>query len=206
MGERRRPTDRFDKFTQRARNVLDFASKESQRLGQDYIGPEHMLLGFALEGDGLGTRILINLGVELEKMRSAVEQKIKEESVFLPDQEIGITQKTKRVIETAVAEARYWQHNYIGSEHLLLGLIREGESIASRVLENSGLTLEKARSELTRLLAPAPEGSRSHIVEAVTMWLNFATRPDLEKGVQEKYSSSLRRLLEEALSEVEQGR
>ncbi len=127
----------FDKFTERARKVLQLAQEEAQRFNHNYIGTEHLLLGLVREGDGVAARVLSNMGVQLPKVRSAVEFIIgRGESAVIG--EIGLTPRAKKVIELAVDEARRLNHHYIGTEHLLLGLVREGEGIAAGVLESSG--------------------------------------------------------------------
>ena len=124
--------DRFDKFTERARRVLTLAQEEAQRFNHNYIGTEHLLLGLVREGDGVAAKVLANLGVELNKVRSAVEFIIgRGDRAVLG--EIGLTPRAKKVIELAVDEARRLNHHYIGTEHLLLGLVREGEGIAAGV-------------------------------------------------------------------------
>jgi ATP-dependent Clp protease ATP-binding subunit ClpC len=144
--------DRFDKFTERARRVLTLAQEEAQRFNHNYIGTEHLLLGLVREGDGVAAKVLANLGVELNKVRSAVEFIIgRGDRAVLG--EIGLTPRAKKVIELAVDEARRLNHHYIGTEHLLLGLVREGEGIAAGVLESLGVNLERVRAETTRILS-----------------------------------------------------
>ncbi len=153
--------DRFDKFTERARRVLTLAQEEAQRFNHNYIGTEHLLLGLVREGDGVAAKVLSNLGVELGKVRSAVEFIIgRGDRAVLG--EIGLTPRAKKVIELAVDEARRLNHHYIGTEHLLLGLVREGEGIAAGVLESLGVNLERVRAETTRILSqsgPAAAGA-----------------------------------------------
>src|SRR5437899_2832497 len=157
--------DRFDKFTERARRVLTLAQEEALRFNHNYIGTEHLLLGLVREGEGVAAKVLANLGVELNKVRSAVEFIIgRGDRAVLG--EIGLTPRAKKVIELAVDEARRLNHHYIGTEHLLLGLVREGEGIAFGVLESLGVSLERVRTETTRILsqnAPqsAPAGGRT---------------------------------------------
>ena len=141
-----------DKFTERARRVLTLAQEEAQRFNHNYIGTEHLLLGLVREGDGVAAKVLSNLGVELGKVRSAVEFIIgRGDRAVLG--EIGLTPRAKKVIELAVDEARRLNHHYIGTEHLLLGLVREGEGIAAGVLESLGVNLERVRAETTRILS-----------------------------------------------------
>src|SRR5437762_3971942 len=144
-------TDRFDKFTERARKTLQLAQEEAQRFNHNYIGTEHILLGLVREGDGVAARVLNNLGIELHKVRSAVEFIIGRGDRMVMG-EIGLTPRAKRVIELAVDEARRLNHHYIGTEHLLLGLVREGEGIAAGVLESLGVSLEKVRAQVIEVL------------------------------------------------------
>ncbi len=151
--------EKFDKFTERARKVLSLAQEEAQRFNHNYIGTEHLLLGLVRENDGVAAKVLSNLGVELNKVRSAVEFIIgRGDRIVLG--EIGLTPRAKKVIELAVDEARRLGHHYIGTEHLLLGLVREGEGIAAGVLESLGVNLEKVRSEVALVLNQS-SGSRS---------------------------------------------
>lgn len=143
---------RFEKFSERARRVLSLAQEEAQRFNHNYIGTEHILLGLVRETEGVAARVLSNLGVELSKVRSAVEFIIGRGEKSVPG-EIGLTPRAKKVIELAVDEARRLNHSYIGTEHLLIGLLREGEGVAAGVLESLGVTLEKIRSETNRILS-----------------------------------------------------
>ena len=155
--------DRFDKFTERARRVLTLAQEEAQRFNHNYIGTEHLLLGVVREGDGVAAKVLSNLGVDLNKVRSAVEFIIGRGDRSGTG-EIGLTPRAKKVIELAVDEARRLNHSYIGTEHLLLGLVREGEGVAAGVLESLGVNLERVRGETTRILAQTqPQQSRAAV-------------------------------------------
>ena len=141
----------FDKFTDRARKVLTLAQEEAQRFNHNYIGTEHLLLGLVREGDGVAARVLGNMGVQLPKVRSAVEFIIgRGEGAVVG--EIGLTPRAKKVIELAIDEARRLNHHYIGTEHLLLGLVREGEGIAAGVLESLGVNLEKVRAQVMQVV------------------------------------------------------
>ena len=143
---------RFEKFSERARRVLSLAQEEAQRFNHNYIGTEHILLGLVRETEGVAARVLANLGVDLNKVRSAVEFIIGRGE--RPAQgEIGLTPRAKKVVELAVDEARRMNHTYIGTEHLLIGLLREGEGVAAGVLESLGVTLDKVRSETHRILS-----------------------------------------------------
>jgi excisionase family DNA binding protein len=144
-------SDHFNKFTERARKVLSLAQEEAQRFQHNYIGTEHLLLGLVREGDGVAAKVLNNLGINLGDARAAVEHIIgRGDRVVLG--EIGLTPRAKKVIELAVDEAARLGHHYIGTEHLLLGLIREGEGIAAGVLESLGVNLERARRETIKVL------------------------------------------------------
>lgn len=147
MGDR----DRFDKFTERARRMLSYAQEEAQRFQHNYIGTEHLLLGLIREEEGMGAKVLAQMGIELEKVRRAVEFIIgRGDRIVLG--EIGLTPRAKKVIELAVDEARRMNHHYIGTEHILLGLVREGEGIGSGVLESLGAHLENVRVATLRAL------------------------------------------------------
>ncbi|MCI0817901.1 MAG: ATP-dependent Clp protease ATP-binding subunit [Chloroflexi bacterium] len=178
--------DRFDKFTERARRVLTLAQEEALRFNHNYIGTEHLLLGLVREGDGVAAKVLANLGVELNKVRSAVEFIIGRGDRAVMG-EIGLTPRAKKVIELAVDEARRLGHHYIGTEHLLLGLVREGEGIAAGVLESLGVSLDKVRAEVTRILAQSmPQGAaqggraatRTPTVDQLGIDLTAAARAD----------------------------
>ena len=143
--------DRFDKFTDRARRVLTLAQDEAQRFSHSYIGTEHLLLGLVREGDGVAGQVLANMGVELVKVRTAIEFLVGR-GVRPVVGEVGLTPDGKRVIELAIDEARGLGHRYIGTEHLLLGLIRVDEGIAAEVLKSVGLSLERTRVEVIRVI------------------------------------------------------
>jgi ATP-dependent Clp protease ATP-binding subunit ClpC len=150
---------RFEKFSERARRVLTFAQEEAQRFNHHHIGTEHILLGLIREDEGVAAKVLINLGVGLSKVRSAVEFII-DRSEKPAAGEMGLTPRAKRVIELAIDEARGLGHNYIGTEHLLLGLLREGEGIANSVLDSFGITLERARAEIVRVISQGATRAR----------------------------------------------
>ena len=143
--------DTFEKFTNRARIVMTLAQDEAQRLGHNYMGTEHLLLGLVREGEGVGALALIALGVSLDDARAAVLHIIGHGDRIVAG-EISLTPRTKKVIELAVDEARRMGHHYIGTEHLLLGLLREGEGIACGVLESLGVNLERARGVIIETL------------------------------------------------------
>jgi uncharacterized damage-inducible protein DinB len=149
--------DRFERFTERTRNALQLAQEEAQRFNHNYIGTEHILLGLVREGDGVAARVLNNLGIELNKVRSAVEFIIGRGDRMVMG-EIGLTPRSKHAIELAVDEARRLNHHYIGTEHLLLGLVREGEGIAAGVLASLGVSLEKVRRSVLEVLKESGGG------------------------------------------------
>jgi len=152
-------TSRFEKFSERARRVLTLAQEEAQNFNHSYIGTEHILLGLVREEDGVAAKVLVNLGIGLSKVRSAVEFIIgRSEKPSIS--EIGLTPRAKRVIELAIDEARHLGHNYIGTEHLLLGLLREGEGVAAGVLDSLGVTIERVRAEIVHVLSQGMSKSR----------------------------------------------
>lgn len=144
--------DRFDRFTKRARHVLTLAQEEAQNFQHNYIGTEHLLLGLVREREGIAAQVLHNLGIEVNQVRSAVVAIIGRGDRIVVG-EVGFTPRAKKVIELAVDEARRLNHRFIGTEHLLLGLIREGEGIGAGVLESLGVRLGQARTEVEVLLA-----------------------------------------------------
>ncbi|MCK4331176.1 MAG: ATP-dependent Clp protease ATP-binding subunit [Dehalococcoidia bacterium] len=150
---------RFEKFSERARRALTRAQEEAQRFGHNYIDTEHVLLGLIAEEEGVASRVLANLGVAPNKIRAAVEFVVgrgERSSIG----EVGLTPRAKRVIELAVDEARRLNHTYIGTEHLLLGLLREREGAAVGVLESFGVSLEKAQAEINNLLSQGVSQAR----------------------------------------------
>jgi ATP-dependent Clp protease ATP-binding subunit ClpC len=142
----------FDKFTERAKKVINRAREEAGRLGHDYIGTEHILLGLIREGGGVAAAVLENMGLDLERIRLEVEKSINMGGGTLTLGEVPFTPRAKRVLELAVEEAQALGHNYIGTEHILLGLIREGEGVASKVLEQFNVRIDKAREMTIYLL------------------------------------------------------
>lgn len=150
----------FDRFTERARKVIILAKEEAKRFNHDYIGTEHILLGLIKEGESVAAAVLQNLGLSLDTIRLEVEKLVQFGPSTIVSGDIPFTPKAKKVIELAMDEARRLGHNYIGTEHLLLGLIKEGEGVASHVLMNVGLDLNKVRAEVIKLLGSAtPTGS-----------------------------------------------
>ena len=150
---------RFEKFSERARRVLTLAQEEARQLNHSYIGTEHILLGLVREEGGVAAKVLVNLGVSLTKVRSAVGFIIGHGEKS-SSSEIGLTPRAKKVIELAIDEARHLGHNYIGTEHLLLGLLREGEGVAAGVLDSLSITLERVRTETTRILSQGAPRAR----------------------------------------------
>ena len=146
-------SSRFEKFSERARRVLSLAQEEAQRFNHNYIGTEHVLLGLARDTEGVAAKVLANHNVELSKIRSAVDFIIARGDRPISDDMIGLTPRAKKVIELAVDEARKQGHHYIGTEHLLIGLMREGDGIGSNVLESLDLSLDTIREETQNVLS-----------------------------------------------------
>jgi ATP-dependent Clp protease ATP-binding subunit ClpC len=142
----------FERFTDRARKVMALANQEAQRFNHEYIGTEHILLGLVKEGSGVGANVLKNLGVDLRKVRLEVEKLVHSGPDMVTMGKLPQTPRAKKVIEYAIEEARNLNHNYVGTEHLLLGLLREHDGVAAQVLMNLGLKLEEVREEVLNLL------------------------------------------------------
>ncbi|HYD01431.1 MAG TPA: ATP-dependent Clp protease ATP-binding subunit [Phycisphaerales bacterium] len=148
----------FERFTDRARKVMALANQEAQRFNHEYIGTEHILLGLVKEGSGVGANVLKNLDVDLRKVRLEVEKLVKPGPEMVTMGRLPQTPRAKKVIEYAIEEARNLNHNYVGTEHLLLGLLREHDGVAAQVLMNLGLKLEQVREEVLNLLGAGPGG------------------------------------------------
>jgi len=148
----------FNRFTERARKVIILAKEEARRFNHDYIGTEHLLLGLVREGEGVAAAVLQKLGVSLENIRIEIEKLVQPGPSTQVLGDIPFTPRAKKVLELSAEEARSLGHNYIGTEHLLLGLIKENEGVASQVLLNLGLDIEKARNEVMSLLGSATPG------------------------------------------------
>jgi ATP-dependent Clp protease ATP-binding subunit ClpC len=153
----------FERFTDRARKVMALANQEAQRFNHEYIGTEHILLGLVKEGSGVGATVLKNLDVDIKKLRLEVEKLVKSGPDMVTMGKLPQTPRAKKVIEYAIEEARALNHNYVGTEHILLGLLRESEGIAAQVLMNLGLKLEDVRQEVLNLLGAGVEDTPSDL-------------------------------------------
>ena len=148
----------FERFTDRARKVMALANQEAQRFNHEYIGTEHVLLGLVKEGSGVGATVLKNLDVDIKKLRLEVEKQVKSGPDMVTMGKLPQTPRAKKVIEYAIEEARSLNHNYVGTEHILLGILRETEGIAAQVLMSVGLKLEEVRQEVLNLLGAGVDG------------------------------------------------
>ena len=151
----------FERLTDRARKVMALANQEAQRLNHEYIGTEHILLGLVKEGSGVGANVLKNLDIDLRKVRIEVEKLVKTGPEMVTMGKLPQTPRAKKVIEYAIEEARNLNHNYVGTEHLLLGLLREHDGVAAQVLMNLGLKLEEVREEVLNLLGAGTESEEA---------------------------------------------
>ncbi len=151
----------FERFTDRARKVMALANQEAQRFNHEYIGTEHVLLGLVKEGSGVGANVLKNLDVDLRKVRLEVEKLVKSGPDMVTMGRLPQTPRAKKVIEYAIEEARNLNHNYVGTEHLLLGLLREQDGVAAQVLMNLGLKLDEVREEVLNLLGAGTEAEEA---------------------------------------------
>src|SRR5687768_14751329 len=148
----------YERFTDRARKVMQLANQEAQRFNHEYIGTEHVLLGLIKEGSGVAANVLKNLDVDLRKIRLEVEKLVQSGPDMVTMGKLPQTPRAKKVIEYSMEEARNLNHNYVGTEHILLGLLREQEGVAAQVLMNLGLKLEEVREEVLNLLGHGIEG------------------------------------------------
>src|SRR5260370_23765921 len=151
----------YERFTDRARKVMQLANQEAQRFNHEYIGTEHILLGLVKEGSGVAANVLKNLDVDLRKIRLEVEKIAQSGPDMVTMGKLAQTPRAKKVIEYSMEEARNLNHNYVGTEHILLGLLREQEGVAAQVLMNLGLKLEDVREEVLSLLGHGLEGGEA---------------------------------------------
>ena len=151
----------YERFTDRARKVMQLANQEAQRFNHEYIGTEHILLGLVKEGSGVAANVLKNLDVDLRKIRIEVEKIVQTGPDMVTMGKLPQTPRAKKVIEYAMEEARNLNHNYVGTEHLLLGLLREQEGVAAQVLMNLGMKLDDVRDEVLNLLGHPLEGGEA---------------------------------------------
>ncbi|MFM1902533.1 MAG: hypothetical protein RLZZ440_433, partial [Planctomycetota bacterium] len=147
----------YERFTDRARKVMQLANQEAQRFNHEYIGTEHVLLGLIKEGSGVAANVLKNLDIDLRKIRMEVEKLVQSGPDMVTMGKLPQTPRAKKVIEYSMEEARNLNHNYVGTEHILLGLLREQEGVAAQVLMNLGLKLEDVREEVLNLLGHGME-------------------------------------------------
>lgn len=156
----------LERFTDRARKLMAFANQEAQRFNSEYIGTEHLLLGLVKEGSGVGANVLKNLDIDLRKIRLEVEKLIKTGPELITMGKLPHTVRAKKVIEYAIEEAKNLQHNYIGTEHILLGLIRDTDGIGGLVLLGQGVKLDTTRDAIINLLGMSTveddDGQRYH--------------------------------------------
>jgi ATP-dependent Clp protease ATP-binding subunit ClpC len=150
----------FDRFTERAKDVLRRSEEEAHRYNHDYIGTEHLLLGLIRDSEPVASRALIAMGVPLAKIQSALEFIIGR-GEDTPKDEVGLTPRAKQVLELAIDESRRLEDDYVGTHHILLGLVREGDGIAGGVLQGLGVTLDKARDQVSRLLSERDGGGEA---------------------------------------------
>ena len=177
----------FERFTEKAIKVIMLAQEEARRLGHNFVGTEQILLGLIGEGTGVAAKVLKSLGVNLKDSRIEVEKIIGRGSGFVAV-EIPFTPRAKRVLELSLEEARQLGHNYIGTEHLLLGLIREGEGVAARVLENLSIDLTKVRTQVIRMLGETAEvGSGAN-----------PTKGNLKTATLDEFGTNLTKLASES--------
>jgi ATP-dependent Clp protease ATP-binding subunit ClpA len=182
----------YENFSDRAQKVLSLANQQAQRFNHGYIGTEHVLLGLVEEGAGVGATVLKNLGVDQRKVRLEVKKLIKIGADIVPMGKRPNSPRVKKVIECAIEESRNLNHNYVGTEHLLLGLLREHDGIAAQVLMNLGLKLEEVREEVLHLLGVG--------VEPAGRQVRTTSLPALER-LQSELTPRVKKVIEYAIEE-----
>jgi ATP-dependent Clp protease ATP-binding subunit ClpC len=168
----------FERFTDRARRVVVLAQEEARLLNHDYVGTEHLLLGMVAEGQGVAATALESLGISLEAVRAQVEEVIGQ-GQQAPSGHIPFTPRAKKVLELSLREANQLGHNYIGTEHLLLGLVREGEGVAAQVLVKLGADLSRVRQQVIQLLSGYAGGKEGQEAGARTRLVRMTVPADL---------------------------
>jgi ATP-dependent Clp protease ATP-binding subunit ClpA len=168
----------FERFTDRARRVVVLAQEEARLLNHDYVGTEHLLLGMIAEGQGVAATALESLGISLEAVRAQVEEVIGQ-GQQAPSGHIPFTPRAKKVLELSLREANQLGHNYIGTEHLLLGLVREGEGVAAQVLVKLGADLSRVRQQVIQLLSGYAGGKEGQEAGARTRLVRMTVPADL---------------------------
>ncbi len=174
----------LNRFTQRAQKVILLAQKEAKRLNHDYLGTEHILLGLVALGEGVAAMVLNSLGVEINKLREEVEKIVGTGENILVLGDVPFSPRAKRVLELAIEEARNMNHNYVGTEHLLLGLLREGEGVAAKVLIEMGLSLDTVRQQVLGILGEEPDTKFKTKIKTKTPTLDSFSR-DLTRLAKE---------------------
>ncbi|MCT4584345.1 MAG: ATP-dependent Clp protease ATP-binding subunit [Peptostreptococcaceae bacterium] len=190
----------FERFTQRARTVLEIAGKEASALGHNFVGSEHILLGILKESNGIGSRVLKKLGISFDSVRKEIIEIEGEGTNTM--QVIGFTPRTKRIFELSLIEAKNLGHSYVGTEHLLLGLIREGEGIGARILDDMGIDIELIAKEVVSVLG------KNHVTKDSGPYSNFS-KPQAQKKSNpnlEKYGRDLNQMAAESLLDPVIGR
>ena len=187
---------RFKKVSEIARHALEFSEKERQRLNHSHIGTEHILLGLINETEGVAARVLFSMEVDLRKVRSAVEF-ITRQGEKPAQGEIGLTPRAKKVVELAAEETNRMNHPYIGTQHLLIGLLREGEGVAPGILEILGVTLDKVRERTHSILSQTPGSEQDE--EAIMVQPNLVSLAQQLVGLQEEF-----RTIEARIEEIQE--
>jgi ATP-dependent Clp protease ATP-binding subunit ClpA len=170
----------FERFTERARGVVVFAQEAAGTLGHDYIGTEHILIGLLGEQEGLASRVLVDLGVSAEAVRERVVAIVGCGEETTGGRQVPFTPRAKNVLQLALREALSLGHNYIGTEHLLLGLLREGEGVATRILLDLGADAESIRTEVVRSLSGGPTAASRPMRDMDRSWLDFTPEQAFE--------------------------
>ena len=183
----------YERFTDRARKVMQLANQEAQRFNHEYIGTEHILLGLVKEGSGVAANVLKNLDVDLRKIRLEVEKLVQSGPEMVTMGKLPQTPRAKKVIEYSMEEARNLNHNYVGTEHILLGLLREQEGVAAQVLMNLGLKLEEVREEVLNLLGHGlDDGGGERGGRRSGGWAGIIAEPEVERQVKDAGAGQLR--------------
>ncbi len=185
----------YERFTDRARKVMQLANFEAQRYNHEYIGTEHMLLGLLKEGGGVAYNVLQNLGISLHKIEELVKKNVQPGPDMTTLGKLPQTPRAKRVVEYAIEEARNFNHNYVGTEHLFLGLLREKEGIAAECLAEAGCNLDEVREEIQNMLGKPMEEAIRKLTPPVTASFD-SMLAEFEEFSVEYYVNTVNRIRE----------
>tara|TARA_B100000614_G_scaffold262909_1_gene300507 strand:+ start:81048 stop:81689 length:642 start_codon:yes stop_codon:yes gene_type:complete len=189
----------FERFTDRARKIMALANQECQRLNHEYIGTEHILLGLAKEGNGVGCAALKKLGVSLDDIIANVNKLVRKGPEMVTMGRLPQTPRAKKIVEYAIEQAKGLGHNYVGSEHILLGILQEHDGVAAQILMNMGVTIDKTKTAIVQVLTDSDDGITDEVRRIAESVLGYKVAQENNARKQEE-NAILHQRLEEAIT------